>query len=110
MGQKRALRPALSGDGRLKAALECGDGPGCMREGRGEMMKCERVGLTVGLARWRNHQAKPGADLGREIAPFGHPPIDKADRSFEARGMPGTMGGRAGRYHPHQLQELGGSQ
>ena len=107
---KRTGGSGLSGDGRLKAALEGGDATGCLRKRRDEMLKCEGVGLIAGFARRSNDQAKPGPDMRRAISPFCNPPIDGGNRQGAAREDPGAMGGRAGRDRPNQVEELGGSQ
>jgi hypothetical protein len=110
MGAKRASFPALSGDGRLKTVLECGDGTERLRKSRSEMMKCEQVGLTVGFARRRNQKTKPRPDMGREIAPSGNPPIGGADRDVPCRNKPRSMGGPTRRNRPYQIKEFEGSQ
>jgi hypothetical protein len=110
MGAKRASFPELSGDGRLKTVLECGDGTERLRKSCGEMMKCEQVGLTVGFARRRNQKTKPRPDMGRETAPSGNPPIDGADRDVPCRNKPRSMGGPTRRNRPNQIKEFEGSQ
>jgi len=45
-----------------------------------------------------------------ELEPFGHPPIGGANRNGESRKVPGPMGGRTARDHPHQRQDLRGWQ